>query len=321
MQGVSQLAGGPQALAEAHTMAAARSQRGGARLKCHRHLPPVLNLNQPVCLPVLHQPALLPLTLSQHQITTVQHGDASFTVIRDDLLHPFLGGNKLRKLDGLWAQLAGATDVVSCGGLQSAHTVAVAAACAQHGKRCHLLVRGERPAVPTGHHLYARLFAHRIQYVSRAEYADRDGMLAAYVQQLQLQRSQAQQQGGQSGLGSTNESRTAANSSHEAATAAAAAAVSGGISLDTRSPSSGSSSGQRVVVVPEGAAEPGALLGLIRLVGWLAAHPVLAGRRCNIVVDSGTGVTATGALPAVHVLRPDSLYCAHVSAPCLCKAH
>lgn len=46
-----------------------------------------------------------------------------------------------------------ATDIVTCGGLQSAHTLAVAAASAQHGKRTHLLVRGERPAVPTGSHL------------------------------------------------------------------------------------------------------------------------------------------------------------------------
>lgn len=29
-----------------------------------------------------------------------------FALIRDDLLHPLLGGNKWRKLDGLWAQLA-----------------------------------------------------------------------------------------------------------------------------------------------------------------------------------------------------------------------
>ena len=46
-----------------------------------------------------------------------------------------------------------ATDVVTCGGLQSAHALAVAAAAAEHGKRAHLLVRGERPAVPTGSHL------------------------------------------------------------------------------------------------------------------------------------------------------------------------
>lgn len=39
---------------------------------------------------------------------------------------------------------------VTCGGLQSAHTVAVAAACAERGLNAHLLVRGEQPTVPTG---------------------------------------------------------------------------------------------------------------------------------------------------------------------------
>lgn len=38
-----------------------------------------------------------------------------FWVVRDDLLHPVAGGNKLRKLDALLPQLrdAGATDIVS----------------------------------------------------------------------------------------------------------------------------------------------------------------------------------------------------------------
>ncbi|PRW39108.1 D-cysteine desulfhydrase mitochondrial [Chlorella sorokiniana] len=94
-------------------------------------------------------------------------GSASgFAVIRDDLTHPLIGGNKWRKLDGLWPLLEQASDIVTCGGLQSAHTLAVAAAAAQHGKRAHLLVRGERPAVPTGSHLYARMLAHRVVYVA-----------------------------------------------------------------------------------------------------------------------------------------------------------
>lgn len=50
-----------------------------------------------------------------------------FYVIRDDLLHPLLGGNKLRKLDALLPVLeeVKATDVITCGGCQSAHTAAL----------------------------------------------------------------------------------------------------------------------------------------------------------------------------------------------------
>lgn len=42
--------------------------------------------------------------------------DASFYVVRDDLLHPFVNGNKARKLDALLPIIedCSATDVVSC---------------------------------------------------------------------------------------------------------------------------------------------------------------------------------------------------------------
>ena len=42
------------------------------------------------------------------QVTPVQlpAGSAGFHVIRDDLTHPLLGGNKFRKLDGLWSSVA-----------------------------------------------------------------------------------------------------------------------------------------------------------------------------------------------------------------------
>lgn len=53
----------------------------------------------------------------------------------------------------------------------------------------------------------------------------------------------------------------------------------------------------RVLVIPEGAAMPEALLGSIRLVRWLAQESELAGRECHLVVDSGTGATATGTGP------------------------
>ena len=41
-------------------------------------------------------------------------GGPGFWLVRDDLLHPVAGGNKLRKLDALLPQLqaAGATDIV-----------------------------------------------------------------------------------------------------------------------------------------------------------------------------------------------------------------
>ena len=77
---------------------------------------------------------------------------------------------------------------VTCGGLQSAHTAAVAALCAERGVRAHLLVRGERPAVPTGLHLYSRMLG-SVTYVGRKEYADREGMFAAHVRRVEASAS------------------------------------------------------------------------------------------------------------------------------------
>ena len=73
---------------------------------------------------------------------------------------------------------------ITCGGLQSSHTAAVAQLCAERGVRAHLLVRGERPAVPTGLHLYARMLG-RVTYVGRAEYADREAMFEAHLRRVQ----------------------------------------------------------------------------------------------------------------------------------------
>ena len=69
----------------------------------------------------------------------------SFHILRDDLSgNHFLNGNKRRKLDALIPQLLaeGVTDIVTCGGTQSAHTLAVASAASENGVRSHLLVRG-----------------------------------------------------------------------------------------------------------------------------------------------------------------------------------
>ncbi|GMP82566.1 hypothetical protein CsSME_00036811 [Camellia sinensis var. sinensis] len=51
----------------------------------------------------------------------------SFYVVRDDLLHPLVNGNKARKLDGLLPLVEdhSVTDMVTCGGCQSAHTAAM----------------------------------------------------------------------------------------------------------------------------------------------------------------------------------------------------
>ena len=50
-------------------------------------------------------------------------------------------------------------------------------------------------------------------------------------------------------------------------------------------------------IIPEGAGQPAALLGCIRLVHWLAQPHALGPQPLTLVLDCGTGTTATGLVP------------------------
>ncbi|KAK9809211.1 hypothetical protein WJX72_011493 [[Myrmecia] bisecta] len=124
-------------------------------------------------------------TVKAEKVEPVGSAGSAFWIVRDDLLHPVIQANKMRKLDSLLPKLIqdGATDVVTCGGVQSAHTAAVAAACAENGLRAHLLIRGERPAVPTGHYLLALMYGN-VVHVTRSEYSNREAMFERHVAKL-----------------------------------------------------------------------------------------------------------------------------------------
>ncbi|THU60307.1 hypothetical protein C4D60_Mb07t11260 [Musa balbisiana] len=109
----------------------------------------------------------------------------SFYLIRDDLLHPLVNGNKARKLDALVPLLRrhSATDLVTCGGCQSAHAAAVAVCCAERGLRAHLLLRGEQPEVATGYNLVSLMYG-RVSYVERSTYARREEMLLKHAESV-----------------------------------------------------------------------------------------------------------------------------------------
>jgi len=123
-------------------------------------------------------------------VPSLSGSGATLLCVRDDLLHwpqqPLVAGSKARKLDALLPRLlaSGARDVVSCGGLHSAHTAALSAACASAGLRAHLLFRGEPPAALTGHALAACMFAASVRFVPRSEYAAREQMLQAEAARL-----------------------------------------------------------------------------------------------------------------------------------------
>ncbi|KVI05648.1 1-aminocyclopropane-1-carboxylate deaminase/D-cysteine desulfhydrase [Cynara cardunculus var. scolymus] len=114
------------------------------------------------------------------------HNDqSSFYIVRDDLLHPLVNGNKARKLDALLPLVEDhlGTDVVTCGGCQSAHAAAVAVSCAERGLKAHLLLRGEQPQVLTGYNLISMLYGN-VTYVPRSIYANREEMLSAHADSI-----------------------------------------------------------------------------------------------------------------------------------------
>jgi len=81
---------------------------------------------------------------------------AQLYVKRDDLTGLELSGNKVRKLEFLLAEAlaVGADTVVTCGGVQSNHCRATAAACVRLGLACHLILRTETPAPPYDGNLF-----------------------------------------------------------------------------------------------------------------------------------------------------------------------
>ncbi|KFK33553.1 hypothetical protein AALP_AA5G028500 [Arabis alpina] len=195
--------------------------------------------------------------------------DSFFYILRDDLLHPLVNGNKARKLDALLPLLQDhqVTDLVTCGGCQSAHTAAVAVSCAERGIRSHLLLRGEQPEVLTGYNLVSTMYGN-VEYVPRSRYANREEML----------RTHADLVAGEDG------SVLWAKDIVEDVDVAR---------MDDFSRSK--TSRRKVLIVNEGAGDVLALLGMFRLVNYLSQDHLLGKQRpVKFVVDAGTGTTSVG---------------------------
>jgi 1-aminocyclopropane-1-carboxylate deaminase/D-cysteine desulfhydrase-like pyridoxal-dependent ACC family enzyme len=90
---------------------------------------------------------------------------------RDDLLSFGLGGSKVRKMQAVAAEArdAGATVLITCGGVQSNHARVTAATGAVLGMKVILIANGERPAHLTGNARLNALFGAEVQYVAARE--------------------------------------------------------------------------------------------------------------------------------------------------------
>jgi len=103
---------------------------------------------------------------------------------RDDAIPFGFGGNKVRKLELVIAEALAsrARGIVTCGGFQSNHCRATAAAAARFGLVCHLVLNGERPKILAGNARLAELFGASLHFVKSRE--DREPTMTALAASL-----------------------------------------------------------------------------------------------------------------------------------------
>ncbi|KAG2501838.1 hypothetical protein HYH03_000336 [Edaphochlamys debaryana] len=225
-----------------------------------------------------------------------------FYLLRDDLLHPVLGGNKVRKLDALLPELVdqGATHLVTCGGAQSAHLAAVAVAGAELGLRTHLLVRGEAPKIPSGYHLVTRMYGSEVLYVTRSEYAVREAMLATRVEALRRAQPEAQVAVIPEGGGQPSALLGLIRLAHCLAATGAGPEAAAAVGQPGAAASPLGVAGRQAPLQGGGGAGPGR--GPQPPVVGLPGLPAPLTTPYRIVVDSGTGTAAIGLALGVAVL-------------------
>lgn len=128
-----------------------------------------------------------PIEMLQSLPPGVAEAEVQIFVKRDDLTGCDLTGNKVRKLDFFLADaLAQDCDtVVTCGAASSNHCRATALGAARLGLRCHLLLRGTKPATPDGNLFLSLLAGAEAEYITPEQYADRDRLLAEMADHLE----------------------------------------------------------------------------------------------------------------------------------------
>lgn len=104
--------------------------------------------------------AFTPTPLVRSNLLKDIPGGFQLWIKRDDQTGLGLGGNKLRKLEFLLNEAVerNSDAVITAGAIQSNHCRQTAAACAQMGLECHLVLGGETPDVYEGNLLLDDLF-------------------------------------------------------------------------------------------------------------------------------------------------------------------
>jgi 1-aminocyclopropane-1-carboxylate deaminase len=137
-------------------------------------------------------PSIENSVLQHIQFSEIEKVDVSLSILREDLIHPQISGNKFRKLkyNILQAQKESKRTLLTFGGAFSNHIAAVAAAGKHHGLKTVGVIRGDE----LGNNLVNTLstnvtlkFAYRcgmqFKFVSRSEYREKE--TTEFLQKLQ----------------------------------------------------------------------------------------------------------------------------------------
>ncbi|UKJ06518.1 1-aminocyclopropane-1-carboxylate deaminase/D-cysteine desulfhydrase [Solitalea lacus] len=97
---------------------------------------------------------------------------------RDDLIHPFISGNKWRKLKYVLADARSLdkTHLVSFGGAYSNHLLALACAGAMFNFKTTGIVRGDEPRILNHQLFLCKQFGMELQFVSREKYRQKEDL-------------------------------------------------------------------------------------------------------------------------------------------------
>lgn len=131
--------------------------------------------------------ANIPTKIEMLERLSARLGGPALYIKRDDQTGTELSGNKIRKLEFAIqeAMEQGCDTLVTCGGLQSNHARATAAAAAKLGLGCSLLLAAEEMPVPQGNLLMDRLFGAQIRVVSFDDFVHRrDAIMTAMLTEL-----------------------------------------------------------------------------------------------------------------------------------------
>lgn len=120
--------------------------------------------------------ALRPTPIERWFLPGIDPSSFEISIKRDDLTGSTLSGNKVRKLEFLFADAlqSGYDSVITCGGIQSNHCRTTAIAAAQLGLSCHLLLRSETLDITqiaiTGNLALDRIVGAQIHLTPKAPY-------------------------------------------------------------------------------------------------------------------------------------------------------